>query len=392
MTFTALVRTRLAPIGFGITLAFMAPAAFAEDQFTINVILPLTGSAAFVGLDEKNAIQIYETVINKAGGVRGRPVHFQIYDDQSSPQVDLQIVNTLIAQHVPVFIGPSNSASCAAVEPVVRTTGPVEYCLSPALAPQKGSFVFASARSLPATDAALARFLNDKGYDRVATLSVTDASGQAGLKALEEVLQPYPAVQVVDEQRFAPSALTVAAEVAKLKAANPKAIFIHASGPAFGTALRGLKDAGIVDVPVFTSSANLSKPLLAQFSAFLPRDLYFDGFPWQGVPPKDRAMQRAYDAFVTGFKNAGVVPTSMSGYSWDPTAIVVAAYNKLGVDATADQIRAYIANIQDYAGINGTYDFRRDQHGLGNDSAIVVKWSPAAGDIVAASQPGGKPL
>ena len=27
-----------------------------------------------------------------------------------------------------------------------------------------------------------------------------------------------------------------------------------------------------------------------------------------------------------------------------------------------------------------------------DDSTIVVKWSPAAGDITAASQPGGKPL
>ncbi len=128
----------------------------------------------------------------------------------------------------------------------------------------------------------------------------------------------------------------------------------------------------------------MSKPLLAQYAAFLPRDLYFDGFQWQGVPPKDRYMRKAYDAFVGGFKAAGVVPTTMSGYSWDPTAIVVSAYSKLGFDPTADQIRNYIANLQDYAGINGTYDFRRDQHGLGNDSAIVVKWSPTTGDIVAA--------
>ena len=97
-------------------------------------------------------------------------------------------------------------------------------------------------------------------------------------------------------------------------------------------------------------------------------------------------------AFVSIRKSASVVPTSMSGYSWDPTAIVVSAFQKLGPEATAEQIRAYIAGLQDFAGIDGTYDFRRDQHGLGNDSAIVVKWSPAKEDIVAASRPGGKPL
>jgi branched-chain amino acid transport system substrate-binding protein len=387
----ATVAKRLLMVGFGVLLALVPPAAFGDDNLTINVILPLTGPAAFIGLDEKNAIQIYETLINKLGGVRSRPVHFQIFDDQSSPQIDLQIVNSLIAQHAAVFIGPANGASCSAVEPVVRAGGPVEYCLSPALSPQKGSFVFASARSLVATVTPMARFINDKGYDRIATLSVTDASGQAGLHALEDALPNYPALHIVDEEKFAPTEITVTAQIAKMKAANPKAVFIHASGPAFGTVLRGLKDAGI-DVPTFTSSANLSKPLLAQYAAFLPHDLYFDGFPWQGVPPKDPPMRKAYDTFVSGFKAAKIVPTSSSGYSWDPTAIVVSAYGKIGLDATAEQIRDYIANLRDYTGINGTYDFGRDQHGLGSDSTVVVKWSPATGGIVAASQPGGKPL
>jgi branched-chain amino acid transport system substrate-binding protein len=392
MNLIGTVAKRLITVGFGVLLVLVPPAAFGDDNLTINAILPLTGPAAFIGLDEKNAIQIYETLINKSGGVRGRPVHFQIFDDQSSPQVDLQIVNSLIAQHTAVFLGPANSASCSAVEPVVRAGGPVEYCLSPALSPQKGSFVFASARSLGATVGGTARFASSKGYDRIATLSATDASGQAGLQTLEDVLRNYPALHIVDEEKFAPTEITLTAQIAKLKATNPKAVFIHASGPAFGTALRGLKDAGI-NVPVFTSSSNFSKALLAQYAAFLPRDLYFDGFPWQGgVPPKDRAMRKAYDVFVSGFKAAGVVPTSMSGYSWDPTAIVVSAYGKIGLDATSEQIRDYIANLHNYAGINGTYDFNRDQHGLGDDSAVVVKWSPTHGDIVAASLPGGKPL
>ena len=103
-------------------------------------------------------------------------------------------------------------------------------------------------------------------------------------------------------------------------------------------------------------------------------------------------MRKAYDAFVSGFKAAGVVPTSTSGFAWDPTAIVVSAYSKIGLDATAERIRDYIANLHDYDGINGAYDFNRDQHGLGDDSDVVVKWSPTHGDIVAASLPGGKPL
>jgi hypothetical protein len=80
-------------------------------------------------------------------------------------------------------------------------------------------------------------------------------------------LRNYPAPHIADEEKFAPTDITVTAGIAKMKATNPKAVFIHASGPAFGTVLRGLKDAGI-DVPVFTSSSNLSKSLLCNTRRF----------------------------------------------------------------------------------------------------------------------------
>jgi branched-chain amino acid transport system substrate-binding protein len=73
--------------------------------------------------------------------------------------------------------------------------------------------------------------------------------------------------------------------------------------------------------------------------------------------------------------------------------IVVSAFKQVGPDATSTQIRDYIANLHDFGGVNGSYDFRSgDQHGLGTDSVVVVKWSPAAGAVTAASGTGGKPL
>jgi branched-chain amino acid transport system substrate-binding protein len=71
----------------------------------------------------------------------------------------------------------------------------------------------------------------------------------------------------------------------------------------------------------------------------------------------------------------------------------MSAYKQIGADATAAQIRDYIANLHGFGGVNGSYDFRTgDQHGLGPDSVVVVKWSPSAGAVSAASGTGGKPL
>ena len=67
------------------SLLLLAPAARAADPYEINVILPLTGSIAFVGTTQLQAIKGVEAYINKTGGIGGRPVSFVIQDDQGDP-------------------------------------------------------------------------------------------------------------------------------------------------------------------------------------------------------------------------------------------------------------------------------------------------------------------
>src|ERR1700735_662231 len=194
-------------LGLAAGIGLLPLGASGDENLTINVILPLTGPAAFVGQDEKAAMQIYETMINKAGGVGGRALHLQILDDESSPQVDLQLVNGIMQQHAAAFLGPALNAGCSAVEPLVRNSGPVDYCLSPALSPKSGSFVFASGQTLATMDFAFARFMLDKKYRRVAQLISTDASGQNGARAFADGMAKYPALQLVDAESFDPSAI-----------------------------------------------------------------------------------------------------------------------------------------------------------------------------------------
>ena len=209
-------------------------AASSDEALTINVIVSLTGPAAFVGTDEKNGLQVYESVVNRSGGVRGRPVHFQFLDDTSSPQVTVQLVSGLIEKHVPIFLGPVTTGPCAAAEALVHNAGPVEFCFSPGLQTPKGGFAFAAAQAAEVMAVAQGRFMTDKGYNRVALLVTTDASGQFGSTAIINTLKMYPALQIVDVERFSPTALSISAQIEKLKTFNPQVIFTIAIGPAFG--------------------------------------------------------------------------------------------------------------------------------------------------------------
>ena len=129
---------------------FAAPGAgVAADPYNINMILALSGAGTFIGNQQLLAAQALEASINKSGGIGGRPVKFIAKDDQSNPQVSVALVRDLIAQHVPVILGPTVTASCNAVTPLIQRDGPVAYCLTAGAHPPAGGFVFSTLTSTP---------------------------------------------------------------------------------------------------------------------------------------------------------------------------------------------------------------------------------------------------
>src|ERR1700682_1884580 len=135
----------LAAAAAAVTIALTAVphATYAADPYEIDVILPLTGGGAFVGQTHQKTLQLLEGVVNKGGGIAGRPVKFVFYDDQSNPAVDVQLAGPILAKKPAVVLGSSLSALCRALQPLFAN-GPVQYCFSPAIYPPKGSFSFAN--------------------------------------------------------------------------------------------------------------------------------------------------------------------------------------------------------------------------------------------------------
>jgi branched-chain amino acid transport system substrate-binding protein len=218
----------------------------------------------------------YESVANASGGIRGRPVHFEIHDDHSSPVIAVQLVTELLAKNPQLIMGSTYIAGCAAEEPLVRN-GPVEFCFSPGLVTTQHN-VFASSVANTYIIPATLKFIRERKYARVAVISATDASGSVADKiTLSALARPEDKnLTAVDYEHFNPTDISVSAQTARIKAGNPQAIIVYATGSAFGTVLRALNDAG-VNIPVFTSAVNMNPIQLAQYSNFLPKELIFNG-------------------------------------------------------------------------------------------------------------------
>lgn len=369
-------------------------AAPAADPYEINVIVPLTGIGAFLGKNEAAALAIVEKNVNASGGVRGRPVKFVIEDDQSNPQVAVQLLGGVIAKHAPIVLGSTLAAMCGAMLPLVKD-GPVDYCFSSAIYPPKGSYMFSGNISTRDLLAVNIRYFRERGWKKIALITTTDASGQDGDRNVDALLaEPVnKEMLLVSREHFNGGDVSVAAQMSRIKASGAQALIIYAAGTPFGTVLHGAVDVGLT-IPMSTTTANLSYDAMKQFAAFMPKELYFTGPPGVALDAiPSGPLKDAVRTFVTSMRAAGLHPDIGMLAGWDPALIVISALNKLGVDATAAQIENYIENLHGWVGAYGVYDFRDgSQRGLNVNNGIMVRWDPAKDYWVAVSKFGGAPL
>jgi branched-chain amino acid transport system substrate-binding protein len=376
--------------------ALLSAAAIAAGPLEIGVIQPMTGAAAFVGTSGKQALELAEKLVNQEGGVNGRPVHFTVLDDQTSPQVAVQLTSGLIAKGQKLILGSSITAMCNAMAGIAQN-GPVIYCYSPGIHPKPGSFVFSATVSSAGLVETLVRYFHRRGWNKIALITTTDGSGQDGERAFNEIVAKPDLhdIEVVAREHFAPADATIGAIIENVHTAAPQAVIAWTTGTTMGTVLKGLAQAGLV-VPVGTTSGNISYSFVEQFASVLPRELYFatnsgtargDGLV---LDPRVVEAKRKYFAL---FDQIGVKPDNGAEVVWDATMIAIDALRHAGADASADALRAYIAQLKDFAGISGLYDFPAEpQRGLKQNAALVARWNPQQKFFEAVTQPGGEPI
>jgi branched-chain amino acid transport system substrate-binding protein len=368
--------------------------ARAADTRDINVILPLTGGGAFLGKAEQQSLQQYEKVVNSTGGIHGKSLRFVFHDDQSSPQVAVQLANQIKATNPPVVLGSALVALCNAMAPLMKE-GPLLYCFSPGIQPISGSFIYSSSTSTKELAGALLRYFGRKGWKKVALITTTDATGQDANRNFKTLVgsEGHKDVELIAEAQMNPADVSAAAQIQRLKGASPDVLVAWSTGGPIGTVFKAIHDAG-VEVPVATTNGNMTFAQMAQYAAFLPKELYIPTADWLKTsrPVEASDASKAKEAFFKAFEGTDIKPDGPSTYAWDPALLIVEALRKLKADATAEDLRAYLRELKGFAGINGYYDFKAvPNRGLGESNVIITRWDPAAQTWAVVSDPLGIP-
>ncbi|GGT41878.1 ABC transporter substrate-binding protein [Nonomuraea spiralis] len=210
--------------------ATQTDAAKGDGTLTIGTVLPQTGSLAFLGPPEFAGVDQAVKEINDAGGVLGKPVT-KIHTDSgdTTTNVASQSVDKLIAQKTDAIIGAASSSVSESIIDKVTGAGVVQF--SPANTSDKFTTISDQGlyfRTAP-PDKLQGRVLGDliaaDGNDTIGILAMQDSYG-SGLADQVTKTAEAAGASVVERVDYDPKAAEFSADVAKIKAKNPKAVVL----------------------------------------------------------------------------------------------------------------------------------------------------------------------
>lgn len=196
----------------------------------IGVITSLTGSLAAFGEAHKHGYEIALDEINKKGGIGGKQVELDFYDDQSKPDQAVQGVSKLVDQdEVPMVLGSYSSESTKAIVPAI-TQRQVPLIIPTATADNvmdsKSPWVFricAGANDYARTTLA---FLKDNGAPKTIAIVYENTNfGQSNMKAMKAAAEAG-GMKVVAVESYEAKSPDYKAVLQRVKQANPDAVYL----------------------------------------------------------------------------------------------------------------------------------------------------------------------
>lgn len=221
------VLVRLSALAAAATLPFAATAA--KDEIHIGVILCLTGPGASLGIPEEQALKLWSDTM------AGRKVKFTVLNDATDTTTAAKNAQKLITEDkVDAIIGSSlTPTSLAVVEvagsakvPVISLAGGGAI-VNPQDGVRKWAYKLSPTEAISVT--MVMEHMQANGAKTLATIGVANSYGEGFLKATEGIAASKK-IPIVATERYNPSDQSVTAQVVKVLAANPDAVYIFSAG------------------------------------------------------------------------------------------------------------------------------------------------------------------
>jgi branched-chain amino acid transport system substrate-binding protein len=200
-----------------------------RGEVHLAMISPLTGPLSFVGVDNRAGVEAAIREINARGGVRGRRIRLEVFDDNSQPSQGVIHMQRVAADDKFIgVIGSGFSSVGLAVAPIVeRSKIPYISMASSAaqVTPPKPYYYMTTATSrLFAYSMAI--HLRKIGIRRIALMTDNGGFGREGERNVKELARRF-GFQIIEEITFPLTGSTsFTAELNRVRNSNAQALWL----------------------------------------------------------------------------------------------------------------------------------------------------------------------
>src|SRR3954465_2566770 len=286
-----------------------------QEKLKIGIIATLSGPPAVLGQQLRNGFNLAVKDLN--GKLGGRDVEVIVADDELKPDLAVNKVKALVDRDkVDFMVGPIFSNILAAIMKPVTEGGAI------LISPNAGTSNFAGKECNPnffvtsyqndQVFAVSGKHAQDTGIKKAFLMAPNYQAGKDALAGFKNFFKG----DIADEVYVPLNQLDFSAELSKIAAAKPDAIFVFLPGGMGVNFVKQFRQAGLADRVTFLSAFPVDEATLpAQQDAAIG---FFGGANW--APNLDNAQNKR---FVSEFeKEFGAVPGTYAFQAYDAAQLI----------------------------------------------------------------------
>ena len=339
-------------------------AAQAAEPLKIGMMVTLSGPPAVLGKHIRDGFQLY--LDENGGQLGGRQVELTVVDDELKPDVALTKVKGLLERDEVDFV--TGIVFSNILQAVFRPVTESETFLIGANA---GTSTFAGRACSPyffstswqndQIHEVMGKYAQDQGLQRVFLMAPNYQAGKDSINGFKRHFKG----EVVDEVYTKLGNLDFSAELAKIAASKPDALFTFMPGGMGVNLVRQFNQAGLAENVKFLSAFTVDGTTLpATKEAALG---LFSSSQW--TPDLDNAANKA---FVSAYEaKYGSIPSLYSSQGYDAAQLIDSAVKAVGGDLSDKDAVIAALKKADFASVRG--DFRYNNNHFPIQDFYLVK-------------------
>jgi branched-chain amino acid transport system substrate-binding protein len=364
--------SRLAAFGvlaLAVTVACGAPGESEDvgssDTGPIKIALvdAQSGQLSSLGKWELKGAKLAVDEWNKAGGINGRKIQLDVFDDQGDPTVGTNIARKISSQKYIAMLGTAESAVTIAMAPTLRQAEipTITSGQSPGIVAVKSPYVFLNSPTSTTYDETLAKYLVDqKKMNKIALITNNGAYGKGEHDAFLAALTNRGVKPVADEVVTADQK-DFSAQLTKIRQKRPEVIFLGAEEVESGLIVKQARDLGVA--APFAGAAPQGTPVFRDTAGVRNVEGTIVSSPYLSNDTNEATKK-----FAAAYKAAYGEDAELHGAkAYDGAQILLTALKNSDV-ATGKKLADAIRAVR-HQGLMG--DFAYDQTGVGIKATTI---------------------